>query len=233
MSKVIIHIGPHKTGSSFIQAMMRQNLDRFPPHIRVWPKNEPIFNAMVQACIQYLNGQPQALDLISELAHEMGRNLTHDVLLMSNEDILGLLPNRRVQDTLYGGSLSYLPLIQSAFKDAGHDVQFVFYLRNYNDWLHSLYRYTYAHKPDRAFAPKRYKARYNLPENWNSLRIALTETLGADGVTFINYQTDRSNGRLGTALFEMAGMTIAEIDALSWIEPVNVSRPETVDPANW
>jgi hypothetical protein len=233
MSKVIIHIGPHKTGTSFIQAMMRKNINQFPPHMRVWSKSEPIFDAMVSACVQFLAGQTQALDLISQLAYDMGRNLTHDVLLMSNEDILGLLPSRKTQDTLYDGALSYLPYIQKAFQETGHDVQFVFYLRNYDDWLHSLYRYTFAHKPERAFAPKRYKARRNLPDDWQGVRTALTETLGADAITFVDYQKDRSNRRLGTALFKMAGMSDDEIDALTWIEPVNVSRAETVDPANW
>ena len=212
---------------------MRQNLDRFPPHMRVWTKTEPVFGALTLACGQYLSGNDDALQLIHGLAFNMANDLTQDVLLMSNEDMLGLLPSRKTQETLYSGAMTYLPVIQSALRDAGHDVQFVFYLRTYNDWLHSLYRYTFAHDPDRAFAPKRYKERRNLPDNWDTVRADSTSALGSDGITFIDYQLDRAHGRLGTALFKMCDMSDEQIDALHWIQPVNVSRPETVDPANW
>jgi hypothetical protein len=171
--------------------------------------------------------------LIGDLARSMAQDLTHDVLLMSNEDILGRLPSRQVYATLYGGAISYLTLIQSAFRDAGHDVQFVFYMRTYDDWLHSLYRYTFVDDPERAFAPKRYKQKRNLPDDWTALCTDLSSALGTDGITFVDYQDDRANGRLGTALFKISGMSDVQIDALTWIEPVNVSQAKTVDPANW
>jgi hypothetical protein len=233
LSKVVIHIGPHKTGSSFIQAMMRQNLDRFPSSMRVWSKSEPIFKAMVMACDQYMSGNHDAIDLIEEVASDIARNTTHDVLLMSNEDILGRLPSRHKYTSLYGDSNAYLRVIQTAFRGAGHDVHFVFYVRAYNDWLKSLYRYTFIEDPDREFAPKRYKARRNLPDDWVGICADLTDALGAEGITFVNYQKDRADGRLGTALYKICGMSDQQIDALEWIEPVNVSRPETVNKSNW
>jgi hypothetical protein len=201
--------------------------------MRVWSKSEPIFRALTVACCKYLSGAENTLQLIDGLARSIGQTHTDDVLLMSNEDLLGLLPSRGLQDTLYGKSILYLPIIQSAIKDAGHEVQFVFYVRKYNDWLHSLYRYTFKNDPNRPFAPKQYKAKRNLPDDWNDLKATLTSALGADSITFINYETDRANGRLGTALFKMCDMTDEQIDALNWIAPVNVSRPETVDPTKW
>lgn len=229
LSKVIIHLGPHKTGTSFIQSMMRQNLDRFPPNMRVWSKSEPVFRAIVLACGQYLSGNQEALALIRDLANDMAQTLEHDTLLMSNEDILGRLPSRQTYNTLYTGAIPYLLVIQKAFHDAGHNVQFVFYVRAYNDWLRSLYRYTHINEPDREFAPKRFKQRRNLPDDWVDLRADFTNALGKDGITFVNYQNDRADGRLGTALYKLCGMSQNQIDALTWIEPVNVSRAETVD----
>lgn len=232
LSKVIIHLGPHKTGSSFIQSMMRKNNGRFPPNMRVWSKSEPVFRAMVLACGQYLSGNHDTLALIRDLATDIAQSLNHDTLLMSNEDIVGRLPSRQTYDTLYTGALPYLLVIQKAFRDAGHDVQFVFYIRAYNDWLHSLYRYTHINDPSREFAPKRFKKRRNLPDNWEGLRADFTQALGQDGITYVNYQTDRADGRLGTALYKLCGMSQTQIDALEWIEPVNVSRPETIDKIN-
>ena len=233
MSKVIIHIGPHKTGTSFIQAMMRQNVDRFPTNMLVWAKGEPIFKAMVIALREYVSGNLDTMTLVKDIADDIACNLAHDVLLMSNEDILGGLPSRRKNESLYGETIPFLRVIQTAFRDAGHDVQFVFYVRDYNDWLKSLYRYTFINDPNRAFAPKRFKQKRNLPDDWVEVCAALTHALGEDGITYVKYQTDRADGRLGTALYKLCGMSQTQIDALRWIEPVNVSRRETVDPANW
>jgi hypothetical protein len=213
--------------------MMLDNLDLFPSNIRVLTKSEPMFRALVIPTRRYATGHHDTLPLITQVAQDMARTLRHDYLLMSNEDILGSLPSRFLYDSLYGDAPAYLPVIQSAFRNVGHDVQFVFYVREYSDWLHSLYRYHYQHEPDRPFAPKRFKQRRNLPDNWNALHLQLTNALGTDGITFINYEADRTNGRLGTALFKMCGMTDADLDALNWIEPVNVSRPATIDPKNW
>lgn len=225
LSKVIIHIGPHKTGISFIQRMMLDNLDLFPRNIRVLTKSEPMFRALVIPARRYATGHHDTLPLITQVAQDMARALRHDYLLMSNEDILASLPSRFLYNSLYGDAPTYLPAIQSAFRNVGHDVQFIFYVRAYSDWLHSLDRYHYQDEQDRPIAPKRYKERRNLPDNWKAL--------GIDGITFINYEADRTNGRLGTALFKMCGMTDADLDALNWIEPVNVSRPATIDPKNW
>tara|TARA_R110002096_G_scaffold377058_2_gene570919 strand:- start:1234 stop:1875 length:642 start_codon:yes stop_codon:yes gene_type:complete len=213
--------------------MMVENRHTLPRGVQIIRKSDPLFRAMMMACVLQAKGEQDTTALIAQLASELARDISGDYILMSDEDILGPLPSRFKYNPLYGGAMSYLPLIQSAFRAAGHDIQFVFYIRTYMDWLRSLYRFQYADQPDRAFAPKRYKQKRNLPDDWVALREQLTHALGSDGVTFIDYQTDRQNGHLGTALFKMCGMSDAQINALHWIDPVNVTRPETIDPKNW
>jgi len=213
--------------------MMVENHALLSPHMQIIHKSDPVYYALVLACIRMAKNEHDTSDLISDLATAMAQTITQDIALASHEDILGPLPSNYRYDPLYGMSAQFLAIIQSGVRDAGHDIQFVFYVRRFNDWLHSLYRYRFRDQPDRPFAPQQYKRRKNLPDNWLTLRAQLEQALGADNITFINYETDRATGRFGTALFKTCGLSNANLDTLNWIAPVNVSQPKTVDPDHW
>jgi hypothetical protein len=233
LSKLILHIGPHKTGTTYIQHMMVENRTRFPKTMQIIRKSDPLFYSLVRVCVLQAKGEEDTTELISKLATELSQFVTKDYALASDEDILGPLPSRFIYNPLYGQAATFLPIIQSAVRATGNDIHFVFYIRRFHDWLHSLYRYTFADTPDRPFAPKKYKQKRALPDNWLTVRQSLQDSLGTDGISFVNYESDRATGRLGTALFKMCGLTDAELDTLNWIEPVNVAQPKTIDPNHW
>jgi hypothetical protein len=233
MSKIIFHIGPHKTGSTYIQHIIAENRPNYPRQFEVIVKHNPLLKLLRFACETQAKRQEDNLALISDLSKQMASSITAPTALISEEVILGPLPSRYVYPELFDQALIFLPIIRDAFCAQGHDITFAFYIRQYDDWLRSLYRHNFIDNPNRPFAPKRYKQKRNLPDNWITLQAQLHNALGKDHITFINYETDRATKRLGTALFQLCDFSTADLERLDWLEPKNVSRPETVDPKNW
>ncbi len=50
MKRALIHIGPHKTGSTYIQQMMKVNADLFPDTHAAYPKSDPLFSRPAWPC---------------------------------------------------------------------------------------------------------------------------------------------------------------------------------------
>lgn len=234
VKRVVFHIGPHKTGSTYIQRMMRVNRARFPESHRPVLKSAPLFGALHRASLGLLRPDQQAdhLPLMFDIASELARNLDADNTLFSDEDLLGPLPSRHGIAGLYPYIDQTLPRIYNAFAAQGIAVQFFFYLRSYNDWLHSVHAYKFL-KDKRSFAPKTFKARHQLPDNWTNLVNRMNASVGAENILYHSFEQDRATGRMGTALFRAFGLDDETLDRLDWIAPVNVSRPETVDPKRW
>ena len=234
MKRVLFHIGPHKTGSSYIQRMMRVNRNHFPDSHRPVLEHEPLFGALHRATLGLMRPEqlPDHLPLISDIATELARSLDAENTLFSDEDLLGPLPTRHGINGLYPYIEQTLPLIHRACVAQGVEVRFFFYLRSYTDWLQSVHAYKFL-KDTRGFAPKKFKARHQLPHNWTSLLARKNGAIGAENILYQSFEEDRATGRLGTALFRAFGLDDETLNTFEWIAPVNVSRPETVDPSKW
>ncbi len=214
--------------------MMRLNRDQFPDSHRPVLENDPLFGALHRATLGLLRPAQLVdhLPLIFDIAAELARNLDAQNTLFSDEDLLGPLPTRHGINGLYPYIEQTLPLIHHACVAQGVEVRFFFYLRSYNDWLHSVHAYKFQKDP-RGFAPKKFKARHQLPDNWASLLARMNGSVGAENVLYQSFEEDRATGRLGRALFHAFGLDDTTLERFEWIAPVNVSRPETINPDYW
>lgn len=210
------------------------NRDRFPNSHRPVLASDPLFGALHRATLGLLRPEhlTDRLPLISQIASELARSLDAQNTLFSDEDLLGPLPTRHGINGLYPYLEQTLPLIHRACVAEKVEVRFFFYNRVYNDWLQSVHAYKFLAKT-RSFAPKKFKARHQLPEDWTSLLARMNGSVGAENILYKSFEEDRATGRFGSALFRAFGLEDETLNTFEWIAPVNVSRPGTVDPSKW
>ncbi len=224
MKKALIHIGPHKTGSTYIQKMMQTNAHLLAPSHQFFPKSDPLFDALQRFTLGVHNSEDatNSLKTIHQTAYELGRSLTAPNTLISSEDLLGPVPTLAKIYGLYPFLHLTLPAIQAGFDDAEVETQFFCYIREYQDWLRSVHAHKFRDKK-RTFAPRKFSRANGLPFAWDTFTETMYTALGKDAVVFRSYETDAVSGRLGADMFRYFGIPDAILDHMDWIEPVNVS----------
>ncbi|MBV1863633.1 MAG: hypothetical protein KUG74_04270 [Rhodobacteraceae bacterium] len=230
------HLGPHKTGSTFIQRRMVQNRPLFGPNFQTLDKKDPTLFTLIDALypLQTVAEAVAATDTIQVRAKLLGRlSAGVENMLVSSENLLGPLPTRRGIFGLYPFAEITLSAMVSGLEQAGAPFQFAFYQRNYRDWLGSIYRYKFRTTPERAFAPARFQQRHGLPASWDGFLQRLEKTVPPPQLHILSFEQDRSTGNLGTALFDLAGLPREVQARFQPLEPLNVSQSKTVDPAHW
>jgi len=231
-----VHLGPHKTGTTFIQRRMVKNRPLFGPDFQTLDKKDPTLFALIDVLYppQTIAEAMAATDTIRVRAKLLGQ-LSADVenMLVSSEDLLGPLPTRRGISGLYPFAKITLGAMISGLEQAGEPFQFAFYQRNYRDWIGSIYRYKFRKTPERTFAPARFQQRHGLPASWDVFLRRLEKTVPPAQLHILSFEQDRATGNLGTALFDLAGLPREVQARFQPLEPVNVSQSNTVDPAHW
>ena len=145
MKRALIHIGPHKTGSTYIQQMMKVNADLFPDTHTAHPKSDPLFGTLQSLTINIHNGADLAerLPAIQDTSTQIARGLSANNTLFSSEDLLGPVPTLAGVSGLYPFLDQTLPAIQSAFLTENIEVQFFCCIREYGDWLRSVHTHKF------------------------------------------------------------------------------------------
>lgn len=222
--QITFHVGPHKTGSSYIQKMLRRNRAVFEPYAPVLARNAPEFEAMLNV-VRTCRSREDLADrakLLTKTAQMFGETIAARGGIVSHEDILGPMPTTAGVRGLYPFTDLALELIADGLANAGLRVRYAFYIRRPNDWLRSLYDHRFGDQ-DRAFAPRRFRERHGLPPNWVGLRRRLHDALSGDELVLLNYEDDAASGHMGVSLFQYAGLPPEAIARLDWIDPVRVS----------
>lgn len=231
-----IHIGPHKTGSTFIQRRMTQNRHLFGRDYQTLVKVDLPVLSLIDAIypLQTQAAALKAVDTIRERAFLLGK-LVADTqnTLASSEDLLGPLPTRCGIVGVYPFAEITLSAMVSGLEQAGTPYQFAFYLREYKDWLRSVYRYKFRDQPDRGFAPLQFAKRNGLPASWGGILACLQQAVPAENLRILSFEQDRATGNFGQALFDLSGLPREVQTRFKPLEPVNVSQTETVDPKHW
>ncbi len=225
MKSALIHIGPHKTGSTYIQKMMQTNAHLLTPTHEFFPKSDPLFEALQRVTINIHTERDLEdwLQPIRDTSAELARSLTARNTLISSEDLLGPVPTMAKIKGLYPYLIQTLPAIQAGFKDGGVNTQFYGYIRDFHDWMRSVHAHKFRDR-ERPFAPRKFKENNDLPGNWVRFISEMRIALGPSGFVYRSYEDDAADGRFGSALFRHFGLSDAFLDQMNWIEPVNVSR---------
>ncbi|MFD1344595.1 hypothetical protein [Litorisediminicola beolgyonensis] len=139
MSRVLIHPGFHKTGTTSIQSTLKLNADRLAPHLRIVLRDD--MSGLTDACRSYSKSpKPRRLDAVLREAIALFDTLEPSdprPVLISSEDLSGLLPGR--QDVLsYAAAPALMAAIGGAAEERFGDwPTFVFTTRDPAGWLGS------------------------------------------------------------------------------------------------
>lgn len=141
MSRLVVHAGFHKTGTSSVQAMLRSNRKLLDRHLRVLLKED--FEGLTDAARQFsIHPSEDTLATVGSRAARVFRKLDRDdprPILMSSEDLSGHMPGRRGLDRYNAAPLVMAKLEENAryhFGDA-LDLQVFFSTRAAEPWLRS------------------------------------------------------------------------------------------------
>ncbi len=145
MKNIIFHAGVHKTGSTFIQNVLRENEDflasnRIACRVggEVWDEltSPIIYNA---AGIRRLS-EPYQKDFYKKELKDKVENWLgcHDTLIISNENLFGNSSVKANQGKLYPRAKDVVEFLLDALAD-DYNVKMVFLVRDYADFLDSTY----------------------------------------------------------------------------------------------
>lgn len=143
MTHLVIHPGFHKTGTTSVQTLLRENRALLSHHLRICLR--PDFLELTETTRRYcLNPKPRRLDNVRAAAAAFFATLDLDdprPILMSSEDLSGLMPGRR-DLTTYAAAAPLMAAICTAatarFGDSLRHTLF-FSTRDPDGWLRSSY----------------------------------------------------------------------------------------------
>lgn len=130
---VIVHLGPHKTGSTAIQQCFSENSSQLLSAGICFLHNNFVHETAIQLVRQNLSAAEAAL---AQLSVQISKN-TAETFIISQEDFCGDLPGRSRQKSIYPKLTKNLRIIARSL--IPHRVTFVFFVRNATQWITSCY----------------------------------------------------------------------------------------------
>lgn len=215
----VLHVGPHRTGTTTIQATLNASrcvlLDSVGPDSVgvVVRKDEP--QRQLSRLLHNVSSHKMAragAGQIREATRSVAQALVkHPVTIISDEDFLGPLPARRNIKGLYPFVEETLPHVLAGFRDEGVRVTVAWQLREYSDWMESVYHRRNNLAPERPFDSARFQRRHHLPKGWNDFERRLKRACAGVNVVKMSFEDDARSGCMGGGLFRLAGLSDAAI----------------------
>lgn len=140
--RVIIHIGPHKTGTTSVQKFLLGNKDSLFQEGFLFLHDEDTHEAAILLAKEKFEDAERKLEEISETI----KNSTCNTIILSQEDFCGDIPGRSKRREVYSKLTKNLRIIMRALRP--HDVRFIFFERNEEDWLKSCYHQSLRYRTD-------------------------------------------------------------------------------------
>ncbi len=131
--EVLVHVGPHKTGSTAIQAAMQENADVLRAHSIAFLHNTKTHDAAIFLAHEDFEAAEEQLKEISKSIS----NLQESHVILSQEDFSGELVGRSRRRKIYPKLTKNMRILSRALRP--HRVRFVFFKRPEEDWLRSCY----------------------------------------------------------------------------------------------
>lgn len=230
--KIVLHLGVHKTGTTTIQRTLQVSRSRLPINTEVVPRTNKRLAEMAAITndIRNVADAEAASTALELLATQLAGNFSMvERLLISHEDLLGVLPGKGDIKGLYPFAETFLPPLISGLQKMGASVEVVIYVRDFKDWQRSIFRHLNRADPTRRYAPRKFAERHDLPGNWSVFRSQIATALSSVPVHFVQFEDDRSTGTLGTALYRYLGLSVEERSRLHSLPAQNVSIEDAAD----
>lgn len=144
MTRVVIHAGFHKTGTTSVQSTLRANRALLEPHLRVFLKQD--LEALTEATRAHCAapGEEAPLKAVGRHALRFFRRIDRAdprPVLISSEDLSGHLPGRRRHQGYHAAPRIMAVIAENARHRFGEalDLTFFFSTRAPDSWLHSTW----------------------------------------------------------------------------------------------
>lgn len=160
--KIIIHIGPHRTGSTALQRYLMQNQDALAEHDVGVLHDKRTHEAALRLAGRDFEQARELLDMIRLDCGQLG---TSQVVLSQEDfsgDLIGRGQGRRVYPTL----AKNLRILTAAFPE--DQVSFLFFRRQEEEWLRSCYAQHVKYR-DRFSSLEEFIGFIKEPLNWDSV----------------------------------------------------------------
>ena len=219
--KVIFHTGMVKTGSTFIQEMIRKNQNMLAENIGLAVKDKRA--EQLREAGKYYGRKPNArrrriLDQEARYFFESVREDGFDVTLFSDETLMGAAPYGPSGHVFEWGS-DILAAIEQARAEI--EVEFIVYYREFEKWEKSIYNQMVKFD-GLAVSFIEWQSAQPYPRGWEPNFKTLSKNLKKP-ITFVDMKVDLESGLLGRTLFERAGLTKNKTDSMKQPKPQNTS----------
>ncbi|WP_439123492.1 hypothetical protein [Marivita sp.] len=142
-TQIVIHAGFHKTGTTSVQSMLRENAALLDPHLQVFLK-DAFEDLTAKARAFSIDPKEKTLAMVAKAAIAFFKGLDSAdprPILMSSEDLSGHMPGRHGLECYDSAGLVMKCLADAAFLRFGDatDLTFFFSTRDRNTWLRSTW----------------------------------------------------------------------------------------------
>ena len=131
--KVIIHIGPHRTGSTAVQQCLASSRNILAGAGISFLHNGATHDAAMQFSREDFEAAQERLTALAEIISDAEA----ETVILSQEDFCGDLPGRSRRKVIYPKLTKNLRIIARALRP--HHVSFVFFERDWAAWIESCY----------------------------------------------------------------------------------------------
>ncbi|MBY8977155.1 hypothetical protein KHP62_15160 [Rhodobacteraceae bacterium NNCM2] len=221
-NRILIHLGPHKTGSTSLQSFLRTNSSTLLEKHSIQPivndTTERLAHAISTRRMKLLPGLFREFEYLCQQA-------TARTIILSQEDFSGNMMGRgRCVKAIERFDWNVTQLEKNL---GNYDLEFIFVIREREDWLRSLYKHHAYHRPYFA-SYEDFKARCETDFEWEPLIAPTRNRLGG------RFHTLRYDGEDLSALpyqvLEIAGVPQAEAEQLELPGRLNAaSEPDLVE----
>lgn len=224
-----LHIGLHKTGTTTIQTMLRDNRRALAGHLHVLSRLDPAVRAVTRithTTATEAGAQAARADLIAA-ARALGRSCRHlPHTILSHEDIPGCLPTRHREGGLYPASQTMLCAVVEGLAAEGLIVEVIVMLREMDDWTRSVQQQK--HQGSSGFRkPEAFRKLHGLPDTWDDLVARLTVATAPAPLHVLSFEDERRAPRFGQTILRLCDVPDSVSEGLNWPAPRNVRNPAT------
>ena len=196
MKHIIVHLGPHKTGSSAIQKCLSQNRNSLLAYGVCFLHDSETLEAALSLAKEDFDQAEVQLNSISKQIEQRSEK----VFILSQEDFSGDLPGRSPKRRIYPKLTKNLRVIKRSFRP--NRVSFVFFVRDEADWLRSCYA-QYLRYRTRFHNFEDFSQHYGFPFLWREKLEKSHQTFG-DELQVRNYSKEPMAGV--DAILQLAGL---------------------------
>lgn len=195
--QIVIHIGPHKTGSTALQQCLAANRDILARANVLFLHDSMTHDAAMLLAQESFDAADERLRAIAEVISSAKAR----TIILSQEDFCGDLPGRSRRKSIYPKLTKNLRMIARALQP--HQVSFVFFEREEDSWLASCYHQHLKHRTQFSSIDE-FRKNFNEGLSWEQKLRKSRELFGS---RFISLPYRRVSDAGVLALLEVAGQS--------------------------